>query len=379
MVQKILPKAFSPKLYKNASKMNKNILITGGFGFIGIRLIQRLLCNDQTKKIWVLDNLDKNVHGVDPKIPNLGSRVEFVRGDIADKSIVKSVVNEASPDIIYHLASETGTGQSYSEISSYCNSNVVGTANLIECIRHIANCKAFVLASSRAVYGEGAYADLNGNNFYPEPRSLHKLVNKDYEIEVAGIDGQTLSPVGSSNSLNPRPSSIYGSTKLMQELLVQQGLLGTNCRATIFRLQNVYGAGQSLKNPYTGILSIFSQQLLSGKVISVYEDGKMLRDFIHVNDVIDALVSVLRVDFVHGDVFDIGSGSPVCLLDVVRELIQLAGKNQDSFRITGEFRLGDVRHAFANISKTKKTIAWSPKINLNDGLKELLSWAQSRN
>lgn len=355
-----------------------NVLITGGAGFIGRRLIDSLLKDAANYKIWVLDSLHPQVHGIDPVEPDLPAGITFIKGDVSDKSIMMEAVSDSQPETIYHLAAETGTGQSYDELSRYCDVNVMGTVNLIESVRaqSIGVTKKIILAASRAVYGEGAYQDQTTRIFAGLPRIAESMSAGDFSVPLP--DGAKLPAVAAkSNSLLPTsPASVYASTKLMQEYLLKQAGEGSSWKACILRFQNVYGPGQSLRNPYTGVLSIFSRQLLEGKELAIYEDGLIARDFVYVDDVVSALVKAGGSNFLHGATFDIGSGEAVSILDVARILMKNLGCAEDKYQITGQYRVGDIRYACADISAAVEGLNWNPEITIESGLKALADWAK---
>jgi len=358
--------------------MQRNILITGGAGFIGSRLISSLLKAEPNCRIWVLDNLHPQVHGNNAIPPDFPASVVFVKGDVADKSIVNSIVNDAQPELVYHLAAETGTGQSYDEVSRYCDVNVMGTAILTESIRSEAKdvTKKIVLAASRAVYGEGAYIDNAGRVFGGLPRQADAMSLGDFNVPIANEAQLPIQACPSQSNLSPAPASIYASTKLMQEYILKQAGEGSTWKATILRFQNVYGPGQSLRNPYTGVLSIFARQLLDGKKLAIYEDGLIARDFVFVDDVVNALLRAGQSDLSHGATIDIGSGEAITILDVARILMKNLGCSDNNYTITGQFRVGDIRHACADIKAARDSLAWEPEISIQEGLSLLAEWAK---
>lgn len=360
--------------------MRRNILITGGAGFIGSRLVGALLAADPSWHIWVLDNLHCQVHGQNPVEPTFPEQVRFIRGDIADNQVLRKVVREAQPVLVYHLAAETGTGQSYDEVARYCDVNVSGTAHLIEALRAESPdaTRRVVLAASRAVYGEGAYQDATGRIFAGLPRQNDAMAVGDFTVPLpleAALPGKE---AASDSRLPPAPASVYASTKLMQEYLLKQAGEGAPWSATILRFQNVYGPGQSLRNPYTGVLSIFARQLLEQKTLAIYEDGRIARDFVFVDDVVDALVRAGQRDLAHGTTLDIGLGQAATILDVATLLIKYLDCPADRYEITGQFRTGDIRHACANIDAARAALDWSPKVDVEKGLAMLAEWARKQ-
>lgn len=349
-----------------------SVMVTGGAGFIGSRLVARLA--QIAGKITVLDNLHPQVHGPDAGAPTFPEGVEFHKLSIDDREGVERTVASAKPSLVYHLAAETGTGQSYDEIARYCQVNVTGTANLVEAVRKAgtARCRV-VLAGSRAVYGEGAYRTSTGEFVVPPPRQPASMAAGDFlpSVSLAG----PLEPQPTPETIPLRPSSVYASTKLMQEFLVVQGLAGTNCEPVLLRFQNVYGAGQSLRNPYTGVLSIFCQQILSGKTLEIFEDGEIVRDFVHVDDIVEALMVAGGCTWPGDSPINIGSGQAATIVDVAKRLLVLLGGSEGGYRISGAFRAGDIRYAVADISKARDQLGWQPKVGLGEGLKELADWA----
>lgn len=358
--------------------MTQRILITGGVGFIGSRVVKALHAAAPENKIWVFDNLHSQVHGADARPPSLPQGTTFCLGDVRDIRAVHQVVAEAKPDLVYHLAAETGTGQSYDEVSRYCDVNVSGTAHLIEALRAVHHpARRVVLSASRAVYGEGGYQDADGREHVGLPRGASAMLAGDFSVPMSAFARLPVRPIPSHAGLPPAPASIYASTKLMQEYLLRQGCEGAPWKATILRLQNVYGPGQSLHNPYTGVLSIFAQQLLSGQGLNIYEDGEIARDFVYVDDVVGALVAAGQANLPHGTTIDIGLGQPTTILHTAKLLMQFLGCSERELKVTGQFRVGDIRYAVADISTARELLAWTPTVAVEEGLARLADWAIS--
>jgi dTDP-L-rhamnose 4-epimerase len=353
-----------------------SILITGGAGFIGSRLVRALVQRLPDCRIWVLDNLHPQVHGAHAAVPAFPANVTFLRGDVADADAVQAAVQAAMPQIVYHLAAETGTGQSYDMPSHYTRVNVLGTTYLAEALRACPATRTVVLAGSRAVYGEGAYRDAAGREFIGQPREEAPMRVGDFAVRLPESAQLPAHPAPSHGGLPVAPASIYASTKLMQEYVLTQLGEGTPWRANLLRFQNVYGPGQSLRNPYTGVLSIFARQLLNGESLAIYEDGNIARDFVFVDDVVEALVLTGIKDVPHGWVMDIGTGRAETILDVARILMRNLGRADDAYRITGAFRIGDIRHACADIRKAGQILGWKPRVSVESGLAQLAKWAQ---
>lgn len=360
------------------SQVPLRILITGGAGFIGSRLVRSLQTQRPEVEITVFDNLHPQVHGTPARMPSFEGNVQFVLGDVANQAQLEACVTTCRPELVYHLAAETGTGQSYDEPARYCNVNVMGTAHLIEAMRRVDSVRRVVLSASRAVYGEGAYLDQGGALCVGLPREAVAMAQGRFDVPLPpGFTGPGR-PAPSRAGLPPAPASVYASTKLMQEYLLAQAGEGATWTATMLRFQNVYGDGQSLRNPYTGVLSIFAQQLLEGKELAIFEDGDIARDFVYVDDVVDALVRAGERTLPHGTVLDIGMGEAVTILEVAKSLMKALGRPQDAYRITGAFRVGDIRHACADIKEARALLDWQPKVSVDEGLARLAHWAQEQ-
>jgi dTDP-L-rhamnose 4-epimerase len=349
----------------------QRILITGGAGFIGTHLIARLRNHHD---VMSFDCLHPQVHGEAP-----GSfEVPTVIGDIADFEAVSRTVAEFAPTVIYHLAAETGTGQSWHEPVRYCDTNVTGTANLIQAVRQSGpNVHSVIAAGSRAVYGEGAYLD-NGETVCGEPRKYADLARGDFAVRSP--TGKVLQAVPTPETLREKPASVYASTKLMQEQLLQQCFDGQDVQVHCLRFQNVYGIGQSLNNPYTGIISIFSKQILAGEGLSVFEDGNIVRDMVHVSDAVEALAQFAggRTDCGITPI-NIGSGRAITILEIATTLLTAFGRDPEDLQVTGEFRAGDVRHAVADDSRARSMLDWSAQVSFSDGIREFVEWVRSGN
>ena len=349
----------------------ERILITGGAGFIGSRLGRALV--DAGADVLAFDNLHPQVHG---PAPVLNLAMPLVRGDVRDRAALQAVVTEYLPTIVVHLAAETGTGQSADEPSRYAEVNVVGTAHLIEVMRSASQPpRRVLLAATRAVYGEGAYAGAAGELVVPAPRKTADMAAGIFDLFDAA--GQRLEPMPTPEDIRLVPGSVYGSTKLMQEYLLTQTVVPW--QTVRLRLQNVYGPGQSLRNPYTGVLSIFCQQAMDGRTLNIYEDGHIHRDFVFVDDVVSAFVAACTADAALDPVINIGSGRRASILDVARLILTSLGLDPERLAVTGAFRAGDIRHAVADITLAGKLLAWAPRVSLEDGVNALATWAREQN
>ena len=358
---------------KQVQWMANRIFITGGAGFIGSRLAEKLA--SQGHEIFVYDSLHSQIHGEIEGFEFQHENIEFVQGDICDKEFLCEQLNRFIPDIVYHMAAETGTGQSMYEICRYTNVNVQGTSNLLEAITQAGTVRKIVLPSSRSVYGEGAYEYSDGRYAPGLPRCSERMRTGNFR--VIDEEGNVLKPVNTREDLPVAPVSIYASTKLMQEYLCTQAKQDQDWDAVILRFQNVYGPGQSLLNPYTGVLSIFSTHILKGNSLNIFEDGEIYRDFVFVDDVVNALVCCIDSEIPHGEIINIGSGESNSILEIAKFLNQSYDKPQDNLYISGDFREGDIRYACADISKAEALLGWKPEKTIQQGLTEFVDWAKS--
>ncbi|AKS47845.1 dTDP-L-rhamnose 4-epimerase [Octadecabacter temperatus] len=352
------------------------ILITGGAGFIGSRLALNLKQNGA--EVTVYDNLHPQAHDGNPA--NLASleqaAVPVIKGDVCDLEALQSALETVQPEVIYHLAAETGTGQSFDLPTRYCNVNVIGTTNLIEAVRATKSVTRVVLAGSRSVYGEGACVDENGAPTKAVERSPSDLEAGDFAVK--DHEGGILTPVPTDASTCPvAPASVYASSKLMQEYLLTQAFWNTDVKVGILRLQNVYGPGQSLNNPYTGVLSIFARQIQEGRVLEIYEDGDITRDFVYVDDVVRAFAAFASVATLPDRIVDIGLGQGATILEIARKMLVSFGEDAMKYRISGAFRPGDIRYGVADISAAKSQLEWAPQHSLENGLAALVAWSKT--
>ena len=347
------------------SKFNGVCLVTGGAGFIGCAISPLLA--EKFSQVVVFDNLHPQIHAVRERPAALDAAVDLVVGDITVPEAWDSLLSKVKPDVIVHLAAETGTGQSLTESTRHAMVNVVGTAAMLDGLgRHEIVPSRMVLSSSRAVYGEGRWrSNDGGNDVYPGQRTLAQLEAGQWDFP--SLTSEPFNAIKTSAA----PTSIYGGTKLAQEHLLSAWALAHGSSVRILRLQNVYGPGQSLSNPYTGIVSLFVRMAKAGKSIPLYEDGEMTRDFVFINDVASALVAALLTSN-ENFIRDVGIGRAATIRTVAEFISQRYGAPAP--HVCKKFRNGDVRHATCDITETLQTLEWTPKIDLEDGLEKLCQW-----
>ena len=348
------------------------ILITGGAGFIGQRVARALLgCGFHVR---ILDNFSEQVHSSASMPPDITKHVEIFNADIRDRDAVRTALLGVSK--VLHLAAETGTGQSMYEIYKYFDVNVQGTATLIDLIQNGAcgsSLQSITVASSRAVYGEGAYKCVEHEMVFPHARSSEFLSCGFFE-PVCPICGRAVSLVATPESAPFMPMSMYGLTKQVQEQAVLLFARTFGINAFSLRFQNVYGPGQSLKNPYTGILAVFFNLARQNIDIDIYEDGNESRDFIYIDDVVDATVGTINYSNKFVGALNVGSGNGTSVLNVAKSILSSVD-TKSLINISGKFRIGDIRHNIADISKINKILSFTPKVSFDEGVREFLLWA----
>lgn len=350
--------------------MNGKILITGGAGFIGSHLCDEL--TERGYEVRILDNLSEQVHGAWAAIPKyMNPNTEFVVGDIRDKMAVKDALNGV--DAVFHFAAKVGVGQSMYEIEKYTEVNNLGTSILLEELI-LQPVKKLIVASSMSIYGEGMYIDQDGKKIMNGRRNLADLRNDVWELHK---EGSMLSPVPTPEEKTPDLSSIYALSKYDQEKMCLITGAAYDIPTVALRFFNVYGTRQALSNPYTGVLAIFAARLLNKKPPLIFEDGQQKRDFIHVRDIARACCAALEMPNAEGEVFNVGSGRHYTIAEIAAKLSQVMRINIEP-RITEEYRMGDIRHCYADISKMQNILGFTPQINLEDGLAELAEWLKEQ-
>lgn len=357
----------------------KKVLITGGAGFIGSNVALKLIAKGID--VTVLDNLSPQIHGDNPEVTSplyqsIKGKVRFVKGTVTSRDDWRKVLDGV--DAVLHLAAETGTGQSMYEIEKYVNVNIGGTAILLDILTNEkTDVKRVVVAESRAIYGEGRYWSDELNAFvYPDERPEETMSKGDFEVKYPGCL-EPLKLVGTTEDSKIHPGSVYGITKQVQGQLVHMVCQSIGIESVSFRYQNVYGPGQSLSNPYTGILSIFSTRIKNGNGINIFEDGKETRDFVYIDDIADATILGLTVPGVSGNAFNIGTGVATDVLNVANTLKKYYGIDVP-ITVSGNYRLGDIRHNFADITKARKLLGFEPRWSFDKGIEQFCRWVDSQ-
>ena len=357
----------------------KNILITGGAGFIGSNVALKLL--EKGYRVTVLDSLSPQIHGENPEqtsplYRNIIGKVNFIKGSVTSREDWLRVLE--GQECVLHLAAETGTGQSMYEIQRYVEVNIGGTALLLDILANCKhNVKKVLVAESRAIYGEGRYYSEELKKYvYPDLRNEQDMSKGDFEVKYPGCQGK-LKVVATTEDSLIHPNSVYGITKQVQGQLIHLVCSSIGIASVSFRYQNVYGPGQSLSNPYTGILSIFSTRIKNGNEINIFEDGKETRDFVYIDDVVDATILGIEKDEANGHTFNIGTGVATDVLAVANTLIKKYGVKVPVV-VSGNYRLGDIRHNYADIGLAKELLGFEPKWSFEAGIEKFTVWVNEQ-
>ncbi len=356
----------------------KNVLVTGGAGFIGSNVALKLLSKGYN--VTVLDNLSKQIHGeipeeTSPLYLSIKDKVHFIKGSVTSREDWLKALD--GQDAVIHLAAETGTGQSMYEIEKYVGTNIGGTAMLLDILTNTKHhVKRVLVAESRAIYGEGKYLCPICGDVYPMDRQDVDMSKGDFECKCPKCGGE-VKLVATTEDSAIHPSSVYGIAKQVQGQLVHLVCPTIGVESVSFRYQNVYGPGQSLSNPYTGILSIFSTRIKNGNGINIFEDGKETRDFVYIDDVVDATILGLEVPEANGHVFNVGTGVTTNVLTVANTLCEKYGINVP-ITVSGNYRLGDIRHNYADISLARNILGFEPKWSFSDGIAQFCKWVDKQ-
>lgn len=358
----------------------KKILITGGAGFIGTEIVKQLhRIGDY--EITVLDVMTQQIHGEVWERSYLYESIKdlcsFIKADVRDYEAVENAIG--NNECIIHLAAETGTGQSMYMINQYNEVNIMGTSNILQAVSNLgekSKVRKLILSSSRSVYGEGKYNCPHCGIVYPSSRKKERMLHGDFSM-YCDVCGQKLGKEYTSEDSQIRPASLYAFTKYAQERMLETMCPALGIDYTIFRFQNVYGVGQSLKNPYTGILSIFSTLMLENKPVNIFEDGLESRDFVNVADTAAAVIRSIDEPRSNSEIINIGSGVGTSVIEIA-EFLKNAYGSESQINVTGDFRIGDIAHNIADISKAQDILGFKQKISLEQGLKEFCEWVKGQ-
>jgi dTDP-L-rhamnose 4-epimerase len=342
-------------------------LVTGGAGFIGSHLVRRLV--ELGEDVIVLDSMEAQVHGGKP--PVLPDGVEFLQGDVGDAELVDVALDGV--DRVVHLAAAVGVGQSMYEIADYVRKNTHATAVFLErLVARPTRVSRLVVASSMSIYGEGEYVCALHGNFAPPPRPEAQLADRTWEC-LCPECGQQLVPRATREQKPLIPTSVYAVTKRDHEELSLVVGAAYGIPTTALRFFNVYGPGQSLSNPYTGVAAIFSSRLLNGRPPVVFEDGRQTRDLIHVSDIVEGLLLALGSDAAVGRAVNLGTGRRTSVLDVAEALASGLGVSVEP-EVNGQYRAGDIRHCYADTKLAEELLGFRARVSLERGMRELISW-----
>ncbi len=344
------------------------ILVTGGSGFIGRHVVEELLQNGYDVRVY--DALIEQVHESPPDLPE---NAEFIRGEMCDADALRRAVQGC--DAVLHLAAEVGVGQSMYEIARYVGANDLGTAVLLEALLDHP-VRRIVIASSMSVYGEGRYVAADGS---PAPAARRDPAQvRAGRWDIAGPDGRPLRAVPTDETKPVDLASIYALTKFAQERQVLIFGEAYEAETVALRLFNVFGAGQALSNPYTGVLANFASRLACGERPTVFEDGAQQRDFVHVRDVARAFRLALEAPEADGEVFNIGSGHAYSIAQIAGLLAEAMGRPDLEPEILGRSRAGDIRNCFADIGKARARLGFEPELRLEDSLGPFVEWVRGQ-
>jgi dTDP-L-rhamnose 4-epimerase len=348
----------------------KNILITGGAGFIGSNLALKLI--DKGYGITVLDCLSPQIHSENSPLYNsIKDKVRFIKGTVLSYDDWKNALENI--DVVVHLAAETGTGQSMYEIEKYTDVNIKGTSIFLDILANEPHSvKKMIVASSRAIYGEGKYECEFCGIVYPNERKDDDMSQSDFAAKCPKCD-TNVKLLATDEESKIHPTSIYGITKQVQEQMFTVMGKSLGIPTVAFRYQNIYGAGQSLSNPYTGILSIFSTRIKNGNDISIFEDGKESRDFVYIDDAVDATILGIENNEANYEIFNVGLGRAIDVMSVAGELVKAYG-SYSKIAITENYRLGDIRDNYADLTKIKTKLGFEPKVSFEDGINMFVKW-----
>jgi len=345
------------------------ILVTGGAGFIGSHTVDKLI--ELGHDVVVLDNLEEQVH-LGKKPDYLNPKAEYIFKDVRDEKTLEDILRNV--EVVFHLAAAVGVGQSMYEIEKYVDVNVMGTAKLLDMLVNTEHSvRKLVVASSMSIYGEGAYVCEDCGVVYPELRTDEQMKRGEWEMKCP-MCGKIVDPIPTNEEKPLKPTSVYAVTKRDQEELCLSVGRAYGIPTVALRYFNVYGPRQSLSNPYTGVCAIFSSRIKNNKPPIIYEDGLQTRDFVYVDDVVQANVLVMEKSVANYKALNVGAGKRISILEVAKVISKLYGKDIEP-RIENKYRSGDIRHCFADITKIRN-IGFEPKFSFEEGMRKLVEWGQ---
>jgi dTDP-L-rhamnose 4-epimerase len=351
----------------------RRALVTGGAGFVGSHLVDALLARGD--QVRILDNLDPQVHGAERRVPPwLAADAELQVGDMRDPEAVRRALADA--EIVFHLAAAVGVGQSMYQVVDYTATNTLGTAHLLQSlIEDRGKVERVVVASSMSIYGEGRYRREDGRAPVATGRSLERIRAHDWELHDP--DGAVLEPQPTDEGKTLDPTSIYALTKADQERMVLQVGAAYGIPSVALRFFNIYGPRQALSNPYTGVAAIFSSRLMNGEPPLIFEDGLQRRDFVSVHDIVQALLLAAEEEAAAGQALNVGSGRAITVREVAETLARVLGREVEP-QVTGRYRVGDIRHCYADISLAREVLGYEPRVGFEEGMEELVAWLREQ-
>ncbi len=351
----------------------KSVLVTGGAGFIGSHLVDALV--ERGHRVRILDSLEPQVHGESGETPPyLNPQAEFVRGDMRDREAVRKALEGI--EVLFHHAAAVGVGQSMYEVQRYTENNTLGTANLLDVVANEKHrVERMILASSMSIYGEGRYLCSACGVVYPRLRPEEQLRERAWEMRCPHC-GREVSSLSTDEEKPLHPTSIYAITKRDQEEMFLCIGQAYGIPTVALRYFNVYGPRQALSNPYTGVAAIFSARIMNGRPPVVYEDGLQSRDFIHVKDIVKANLLAMERREADYQVFNVGTGRATTVLELAHLLMERLGGKGLEPQVVGRYRRGDIRHAYADITKIRERLGFSPQVDFEEGVADLIAWVK---
>jgi dTDP-L-rhamnose 4-epimerase len=346
------------------------ILVTGGAGFVGSHTVDALL--KKGHEVRVFDNLSPQVHGSESKIPDyLNTEVEFIKGDVRDREALKKALEGV--EVIYHFAAAVGVGQSMYQVYDYVEVNSLGGAVLLDILANETNqVEKVIVASSMSIYGEGQYICTECGVVFPKLRPTAQLEKRDWEMHCPNCAG-TIQPMPTNEEKPLFPTSIYAITKRDHEEAFLTVGRAYKIPTVALRYFNIYGSRQALSNPYTGVAAIFCSRLLNSKPPVVFEDGQQSRDFTHINDIVQANLLALEKEEADYEVFNVGTGSQMTIAEIGNMLKERLAPEIE-LQILGQYRAGDIRHCYADISKICTRLGYAPQVSFDEGINKLIEW-----